>query len=167
MAEFFDKSFEELMEGAPKVVRNGFMGTRMVVYPDPAEPNEKATRGVIVEYNSTGKVMGTWPIRKGRAYRGTPNKVKSLSLIEADNNFPRRYCREYGFPLHSIVPVKRGEKVYPGGAGPGELREDDQPVKWLWLYAGPGERSPKLFIIADEIPATYKEFAELAEKSRR
>ena len=114
MAKFFDNSFEELVAGAPKVVRNGLTETRMVVYPDPADAEGRVTQGVIVEYNSTGKVMGTWPIREGRAYRGTPNKVKCLPLIEADNNFPRRFCREKGLSLRLIKEVQRGEEIYFG-----------------------------------------------------
>lgn len=60
MATFVDKSFEELLEGAPRVIREGLSGTRTVILPDP-DPR----RGVIVEFNSTGRVIGAWPIKRG------------------------------------------------------------------------------------------------------
>ncbi len=139
MAIFLDKTFDELVSDGSKVIRRGLSGTRMIVYPDP----EFSTKGTIVEYNSTGMVMGVWPIVAGRAYRITPNKVLRMPLIENDTNPVRRLARTLGWPLTKIKYLEGEESfTYPprcqGDDGVYHLPEGENVVVMaLWTNGNP------------------------------
>ena len=160
MAQFIDLRFEELVTGAPRVIREGLTGTKTMVLPEP-DPN----RALIVEYNGTGRVIGTWPIKKGWAYRITPGKVRRLPFLEKDQNFPRRFCRTEGMALTLIVKATRGEDTgcrYLNGK-PVIIQEGDPAVIYLLQnYLGAAHNPPTrpaLVIIEREITAkTYEEF---------
>ncbi len=166
MAGFLDKTFEELMEQAPRVIREGFTGTRTIVYPDPEKPD----KGLIVELNSVGKVIGAWPIKKGRAYRITPQKVISLPLIEQDPDPIRRFCRKNGIALTKIVRCERGEKICfgpprcQGETGYRSIGINDPPVVFerCWTTGNP-EWVFNILVVRGEEPKTYEQFCTIAQ----
>ncbi len=161
-----DLPFENLVVGAPKVLRTGMTGTVMFVTPIP----EYTDRAMIIELSSTTRVMGAWVIKKGHAYRIGPNRVTCLPLIENDPDPIRRFCRTNALPLTMITYVKRGEEVYFGQAqGQGEKNTlsigPEEPrvcLKKLWTTGNPALVF-KILVVKDEAPKTYAELCGILE----
>ncbi len=166
MATFVDQSFEQLMEKAPKVIREGFTGTMTYVVPLP-DPD----RGLIVELNSRSQVLGTWVITRGNAYRITPQKVRSLPLIENDPDCVRRFCRLNNIPLTRIYYVARNENVYfehphyQGDEGYRCVSESDPSVKITGCHTtGNPSYEWKILVVREEQPKTWAQFCEIAKE---
>lgn len=168
MATFYDATYEEIIEGAPRVIREGLTGTRMYVFLLPDKPG----RAVIVELNSTDQPMGQWTIVKGRAYRITPNKVRRMPLIENDPDPIRRFCRMNGLPLTRIVRVERGKKVYfgihqyKGDSNYRSIGENEPPVviKGLTTTCSNPPYVWKIMVVDGEEPQTWEEFVKIARE---
>ncbi len=165
MAQFIDLRFEELLAGAPRVIREGLTGTRTMVLPDP-DPNQ----ALILEYNFKGRVIGTWPIKKGWAYRITPKGVRRLPFIERDPDPIRRFCRKNGIALTKIVRCERGEKIFfgpprcQGETGYRSIRANDPPVVFerCWTTGNP-EWVFSILVVRGEEPKTYEQFCAIAQ----
>lgn len=164
MATFLDLTFEELMKNAPKVVRQGFTGTETMVFQHPEYPS----LGIIVELNNHQKVLGTWVIKAGNAYRITPGKVLRMPLMKNDPKPIRRFCRSNGIALTRIQYVERDEKIYFGRAhhhGDSNYRsinasEPAVCLKWVDTIENPA-RVWKILVVKGEEPATYDEFVTM------
>ncbi len=167
MAKFFDLTFEELLDGAPKLIRTGLSGTRTYVFPLPDRPNY----GLIVELNAQGKNLGTWTIKKGAAYRITPQKVRRMPLIENDPEPIRRFCRLNGLPLTVITRCERSEQVYfrrhlhQGDSPYRSIKKGEPPVAWKRVVTIENPSwVEKLLVVKGEEPKTWEEFCIIAQE---
>ena len=160
MAIFLDKNFLELIQDAPKRIRSGMSGTEMWVFPAPDFPG----RGIIVEWNSRGRVIGHWEIREGWDFRITPNKVKELPPKEEDPNVLRRYFRLRGIPLNRIIKIKKGDKspketplgyITPGGEENEIHQSRHKDSRWV------------LFVVKGQEPKTISEVKGIIHGSKR
>ncbi|MDD3065452.1 MAG: hypothetical protein PHT24_04255 [Endomicrobiaceae bacterium] len=168
MAGFVDQPYPVLMDGAPKIVREGLSGTTTYVLPLPDKD-----RGLIVEYNARQEVIGTWPIRNGNAYRITPHKVRRMPLIENDPDFVRRFCRMNNLPLTRIKKVERGERVdfhhphYQGDNGLRCVKDGEVAVKIVGCHTtGNPEYEWLILAVKGEEPKTWEEFCAIARNWR-
>jgi len=167
MAHFLDLSFKELIQRAPGAIKEGLTGTKTMVFAHPEDPD----RGFIIETNSTGGVLGTWPIVAGNAYRITPQKVRRMPLIERDTKYVRRFCRQNGIALTKIKHVKRGEEVKfsrPRNQGDDGIRmvgENDPPVCLVSVETGNNPSNQWLILVVKgEEPKTWEEMVKIAKK---
>lgn len=154
------------MEGAPKIVRKGLAKTVTYVFPLP----EDKDHGLIIELNAQRRVLGSWTIAKGNAYRITPHRVRRMPLIENDPDTIRRFCRLNGIPLTRIQRVARGEKIeflHPLCQGDDGLRGiagNEPPVKIVGCHTtGNPEYEWKILVVEGEEPKTWEAFCTIAQ----
>jgi len=167
MAQFFDQTFDELMTGAPKLLRAGLSGTRTYVLPLPGDFDH----GVIVETNSQSRILGSWTIAKGAAYRITPQKVQRMPLIQNDPDPIRRFCRLNGLPLTKNTRVEWGEEVYfgpyrhQGDCSFRWIKTGESPIAWKRVLTTQNpEWVEKLLVVKGEEPRTWEEFCIIARE---